>query len=400
MPAMKIPEALRNGHAAASGITGRARLGRRTKLLVRRLRPGDIAVIDHVDLDQASAQALVDARVRAVVNTAPSTSGRYPNRGPQVIIDAGIPLIDDVEGGLFSKLHDGDQVWIAEGVIYHGQHEVGAGTMLDHAQVVAAFESARAGMASQLETFNANAMEFLRREGELLLDGAGLPELRTRFERRPVVVVSKSFDHEKDLRRLRRFLKETRPVLVGVDDGADALLAAGHRPHVIVGDTEMIGDRALRCGAEVVVRAPRDGAAVGLDRLERLGVSPQVLRTSAGSQDVALLLADRGGARLLVTVGGHTNLEDYLERGRSAMASSFLTRVRVSSTLVDARAVQRLYGSPVRTSQLVMLALFGLLAVLVALAATPTGAQWWGAIGAAASDLWDLLRTWAQGWFG
>ena len=400
MPAMKIPEALRNGHAATSGITGRARLGRRTRSLVRRLRPGDIAVIDHVDLDQASAQALVDARVKAVVNTAPSTSGRYPNRGPQVIIDAGIPLIDDVQGPLFSKLHDGDQVWIADGVIYHGPHQIGAGTVLDHAQVVAAFESARAGMASQLETFNANAMEFLRREGELLLDGAGLPDLRTKFDRRPVVVVSKSFDHEKDLQRLRRFLKESRPVLVGVDDGADALLAAGHRPHVIVGDHEVISDKALRCGAEVVVRAPRDGNMVGLDRLERLGVSPHVLRTSAGSEDAALLLADRGGARLLVTVGSHTSLEDYLERGRSAMASSFLTRVRVSSTLVDARAVQRLYGSPVRTSQLLMLALFGVLAVLIALAATPTGAQWWDTIGSAVTDLWDVVGGWTQGWVG
>jgi uncharacterized membrane-anchored protein len=397
---MKIPEALRNGHASASGITGRARLGRRTRSLVRRLRPGDIAVIDHVDLDQVSAQALVDARVAAVVNTAPSTSGRYPNRGPRVLVDAGIPLIDDAQGPLFSKLHDGDQVWIAEGVVYHGPHQVGAGTVLDHAQVVAAFESARAGMASQLETFNANAMEFLRREGELLLDGAGLPDLRTKFERRPVVVVSKCFDHDKDLRRLRRFLKECRPVLVGVDDGADALLAAGHRPQVIVGDTELIGDKALRCGAEVVVRAPRDGATVGLDRLERLGVSPLVLRTSAGSEDAALLLADRGGARLLVTVGSHTSLEDYLERGRSAMASSFLTRVRVSSTLVDARAVQRLYGSPVRTSQLMLLALLGVLAVLVAVAATPTGAQWWDAIGAAVTDLWNQLRAWTQESFG
>jgi len=397
---MKIPQALRNGHAATSGITGRARLGRRTTSLVRRLRPGDIAVIDHVDLDQASAQALVDARVAAVVNTAPSTSGRYPNRGPQVIVDAGIPLVDDVQGELFSKLHDGDQVWVAEGVIYHGQHQVGAGTVLDHAQVVAAFESARAGMASQLETFNANAMEFLRREGELLLDGAGLPDLRTRFDRRPVVVVSKSFDHESDLRRLGRFLKETRPVLVGVDNGAEALLAAGHRPHVIVGDPEVISDKALRCGAEVVVRAPRDGATVDLDRLERLGVTAEVLRTSAGSEDAALLIADRGGARLLVTVGSHTSLEDYLERGRSAMASSFLTRVRVSPTLVDARAVQRLYGSPVRTSQLVLLALFGLLAVLVALAATPAGAQWWDAVATSAADLGDLVRSWTQGWFG
>ncbi|MDQ4085593.1 MAG: putative cytokinetic ring protein SteA [Actinomycetota bacterium] len=398
---MKIPVAKRNGLTASSGITGRARLGRRTRSLVRRLRPGDIAVIDHVDLDQASAQALVDARVAAVVNVSPSTSGRYPNRGPQVLVDAGIPLVDDTQGPVFAKLHDGDQVWIAEGAVYQGPDQVGAGTVLDRAQVIAAAESARTGMASQLETFNANAMEFLRREGVLLLDGGGMPDVRTRFDGRAVVVVSKCFDYEQDLRRLRRFLRERRPVLVGVDDGADALRAAGHRPHLIVGDTEAVSDKTLRCGAEVVVRAPREGPAPGLDRLERLGVSAAVVRTAATSEDAALLLAHSGGAELLVTVGSHTSLEEYLDRGRSGMASSFLTRVRVGSALVDARAVQRLYQSPVRTWQLVLLGLFGLLAVALALAATPVGQDWWHGIGAAVADLWSGVQAWlqTQGWF-
>jgi uncharacterized membrane-anchored protein len=398
---MKIPVAKRNGVSASSGITGRARLGRTTRSLARRLRPGDIAVIDHVDLDQASAQALVDARVAAVVNVSPSTSGRYPNRGPQVLVDAGITLVDDTQGPVFSKLHDGDKVWIADGVVYHGPDQVGAGIVLDHDQVVAAAESARAGMAAQLETFNANATEFLRREGELLLDGGGMPDVRTRFERRAVVVVSKRYDYERDLRRLGKFFKERRPVLVGVDDGADALRAAGHRPDLIIGDTEAISDATLRCGAEVVVRAPRDGIVVGLDRLERLGVSPTVFSTAATSEDAALLLVHRGGAALLVTVGGHTSLEEYLDRGRSGMASSFLTRVRVGSTLVDARAVNRLYHSPVRTWQLVLLGLFGLLAVALAVAATPVGQGWLHGLAGAVADLWTNLQDWlhTQGWF-
>jgi uncharacterized membrane-anchored protein len=398
---MKLPEALRHGQAAPSGITGRARLGRRTRSLVQRLRPGDVAVIDHLDLDQASAQALVDARVAAVVNVSPSTSGRYPNRGPQVIVDAGIPLIDDAHGPVFSKLHDGDQVWIADGVVYKGADQVGAGTVLDHDQALAAAESARAGMASQLETFSANAMEFLRREGELLLDGGDVPAVRTSFDGRAVVVVSRGYDYEQDLRRLRRFLKEQRPLLVGVDDGAEVLLAAGFRPHVIVGDPDTLADKTLRCGAEVVVRAPRDGGPVSLDRLERLGVSPAVFRTSATSEDAALLLADAGGARLLVTVGSHTSLEEYLDRGRSGMASSFLTRVSVGSRLLDARAVHRLYQSRVRTWQLLLLALAGLLAVALAVAATPSGQQWWQDLSRQLAGLWAAVYGQAQslGWF-
>jgi uncharacterized membrane-anchored protein len=395
---MKIPVAKRNGRAAPVGIAGRARLGRRTKSLVRRLRPGDIAVIDHVDLDQPTAQALVDAQVAAVVNVAPSTSGRYPNHGPQVIVDAGIPLVDETSGPVFAKLHDGDQLRIQDGVLYHGNEEVGVGVVLDHDQVVAAAESARSGMAAQLETFSANAMEFIRREGDLLLEGTDMPPLRTNLRGRQVVVVQRCFDYAADLRRLGRFLKERRPVLVGVDEGADVLLAAGHKPHLIVGDVEAVSDKALRCGAEVVVKVPRDGMPAGLDRLERLGVRATVFRTSATGEDAALLLADDAGARLLVTVGSHTSLEEYLDRGRSGMASSFLTRASVGPKVVDARAVQRLYQARIRTWQLVLLALFGLLAVGLAAAATPVGQGWWEAISAAATDVWAWLQELWRGW--
>jgi uncharacterized membrane-anchored protein len=388
-----MPTARRNGHAELSGVTGQARLGRRTQSLVRRLRPGDIAVIDHVDLDQASAQALVDAEVAAVVNVSPCTSGRYPNRGPQVIVDAGIPLVDAAQGPVFSALHDGDRVRVAEGVVYHGEDPVGEGTVLDHELVVTAAEAARSGMATQLETFGANAMEFVRREGDLLLDGAGVPDVRTAFHGRPVLVVSKRYDYQRDLRRLRRFIRESRPVLVGVEAGAEVLLAAGHRPHLVIGDVDALGDDVLRCGAEVVVHAHSDGAQVGLDRLERLGVSATVFRTSATSEDAALLLADSGGAPLVVTVGGHTSLEEYLDRGRSGMVSSFWTRLRLGPRLVDARAVQRLYQSRIRTWQLMLVALVGLLAVAVAVAATPVGQQWWHGLATAAEDAW----TWLQG---
>lgn len=389
---MRIPTLSRSRASGLPGITGTARLDRRTKQLVRRLKPGDIAVIDHVDLDQASAQALVDARVAAVVNVALSTSGRYPNLGPQVIVDAGIPLVDATEGPLFSHLRDGDQLRVdADGVLYRGADEIGAGQVLDREQVVAAAESARAGMVSQLETFSANAMEFLRREGDLLLDDVGVPSTRTRFERRPVVVVMKNYDYRQDLRRLKKFIRERRPVLVGVDAGAEVLLAAGHRPDLIIGDIETVSDRTLRCGAEVVIRAPRDGRLGGVERLERLGVTSIVFRTSGTSEDAAILLADSRGADLVVTVGSHATLEEYLDKGRSGMASSFLTRVRVGPMLVDARAVQRLYQSRFRTWQLVLLALVGLLTVALAVGATPVGQGWFETLGNAVADLWAAL---------
>jgi uncharacterized membrane-anchored protein len=393
---MKISATKRSDHSAPPVVTGRARLGRRTRTLVRRLRPGDVAVIDHVDLDGPTAQSLVDARVAAVVNVAPSTSGRYPNQGPQVLVDAGIPLVDRTSGPVFGTLQDGDEILIDNGVVYNREREVGAGVLLTHDDVVTAAEAARAGLAAQLETFSANAMEFIRREGPLLIEGADVPAVRTDFRGRPVVIVQKCFDYETDLRRLKRFFKECRPLLVGVDDGAEVLRAAGLRPDLIVGEVAAVSDRTLCCGAEVVVRAPRDGVPAGLDRLERLGVRATVFRTSATSEDAAMLLADNGGARLLVSVGSHTSLEEYFDRGRSGMASSFLTRLRVSGTLVDARAVERLYQPRVRTWHLLLLVLAGLLAVALAAAATPVGQQWWQSLAGLAQDLWAWAQQ--QGW--
>lgn len=392
---MKMPVVRRQGHQPVSGLQGRARLGRRTASLIRRLAPGDLAVIDHLDLDQASAQALVDAKVAAVLNVAPSTSGRYPNRGPQVLVDAGVVLVDLPDAELFSRLTDGDEVLLDHGVVYRKGVEIARGSVLDRADVFASAESARAGMAAQLEAFSANAMEFIRRDGDLLLEGVGVPSLRTQIAGRPVVVVAKNFDHERDLRALRTFIRERKPVLVGVDAGAEVLRSAGHRPHLIVGDIDTMGDRTLRCGAEIVVRAPRDGLPAGLDRLERLGVSATVFRTSVTAEDAAMLLADSAGADFIVSVGGPGGLEEYLDRGRSGMTSSFLTRLRLGPRLLDAKAVQRLHQPRVATWQLLLLALLGLLAVGAALLTTPTGEAW-------GRDLFAVLVQWweaAQGWF-
>jgi uncharacterized membrane-anchored protein len=352
---------------AAPGVTGTARLDRRTKDLTRRLRPGDIAVLDHVDLDRVSADALVACRVAAVVNAAPSISGRYPTLGPQVLVAAGIPLVDGVGTGVFSRVREGAAVRLDGGALLTADGEVLAtGRVQDAASVAEAMAQARHGLANQLEAFAANTMDYVRRERGLLLDGVGMPDLATRLEGRHALVVVRGYDHVRDLAALRHYVRDHRPVLIGVDGGADALLEAGYPPDLVVGDMDSVSDRALTSGAEVVVHAYPDGTAPGLARVRRLGVPAVTIAAAATSEDVALLLADAKGARLIVAVGTHATLLEFLDKGRGGMASTFLTRLRLGGKLVDAKGVSRL--SRPHPHRRARLALLVLVAVLLALA--------------------------------
>ena len=402
---MKFPSRQRPD-AALPGTSGPLRVDRRTSTLVRRLKPGDVAVIDHLDLDKANAQALLDCGVVAVVNASPFISGRYPNLGPELLARAGVVLVDGVGSEAFSKLHDGTPARIHDGQLFVKDEPVVSGKELSVDEITAMMEEARGGLSTQLQSFTHNTTEFLRREQDLLLHGEGAPDLRTRLAGRPVMVVVKGYDYRDDLRGLRRYIREQRPVLIGVDAGADALLEAGHRPDIVVigenglapgtrADGSTVSDKALRGAKEVVLHSDRAGRAVGSDRLERIGVRPHNFSASGTSEDVALLLADLAGASLIVSVGTHATLNEFLDRHRSGLASTFLTRLRVGPKLVDAKGVPHLYSGRVRIWHLVLVLLAGIAALLVAIAGTPVGQEWWDAVQAWLSDATD----WFQGLF-
>jgi uncharacterized membrane-anchored protein len=379
----------------ASGVSGVARVDARTKNLTKRLQHGQVAVIEHLDIDRVSAEALLACHPAAVINAVASTSGRYPNLGPEILVDGGVPLIDQVGHEIMLEIHEGDLVRVVDGKIYAGDRLVGEGTVQTAETVAAATIDARAGLAVQLESFAANTMEFLRRERELLLDGVGVPDIKTVMDGKHVLVVVRGYHYKDDLATLRPYIREFRPVLIGVDGGADALLEAGHHPHLIVGDMDSVSDHALRSGAEIVVHAYRDGRAPGLERVHALGLEPVIFPATGTSEDVAMLLADDKGAELIVAVGSHATLVEFLDKGRSGMASTFLTRLRVGGKLVDAKGVSRLYRSRVSNVQITVLLLVGLLALLAALWSTYSGNVVLGLIGAR----WDDFTSWAQGLF-
>lgn len=384
--------------AELPGISGRARLDRRTKNLTKRLKPGEIAIIAHLDVDRVSAEALAACGAGAVVNVESSVSGRYPNLGPQILLEAGIPLID-VEADLFDTVRDGETLRVEGDIIYRdtaqGSVEVASGRLHTKQTVEELMESARAGLSSQIEAFAANTMEYLAKERDLLLDGVGVPDVRTQFENRHVLVVVRGYHYREDLAMLRSYIREYRPILIGVDGGADALRDEGYRPDMIIGDMDSVSDETLRSGAELVVHAYRDGRAPGVDRLERLGLPSVVFPATGTSEDVAILLADDKGASLIVAVGTHDTLVEFLDKGRAGMASTFLTRLRVGGKLIDAKGVSRLYRSRIPAWTMVLLVVAGALAVLAALTSTPTGEAYLEVL----RSWWDRFLFWLQGLF-
>jgi uncharacterized membrane-anchored protein len=398
---MKVSDALsatvmrfrRTRAEAPLGLVAPVQSDRRTKNLTKRLRPGDIAVIDHVDLDRVSAEALVGCGVSAVLNVARSISGRYPNQGPQLLVEAGIPLVDEVDPEVFTRVRDGERLRLEGGGLYRGDELLVLGRPQTPESVAAAMAEARAGLAAQLEAFAANTMAYLQRERDLLLDGIGIPAIETDMEGRHALIVVRGYHYREDLVALRPYIREFRPVIIAVDGGADAVMEAGYRPDIIVGDFDSVSDQALASGAELVVHAYRDGRAPGLPRLTALGHTAVVFPATGTSEDVAMMLADGSGAALIVAVGTHATLEEFLDKGRSGMASTFLTRLRVGGKLVDAKGVSRLYRSRISPWALLVLVAASLLTILVAAYSSPAGQVYLTFLAAR----WDAFSYWLTG---
>ncbi|MCW2915533.1 MAG: thiamine pyrophosphokinae catalytic region [Actinomycetia bacterium] len=380
---------------AEPGVNAVARLDRRTKTLTKRLKPGEVAIIDHVDIDRVSAEALVSCGVGAVINVAPSISGRYPNLGPQILIEAGIALVDDVGPEIFAKIREGETVRVLDEVVYVGDAIMAKGIAQTAETVEASMIEAKAGLSVQLEAFAANTMEYLKRERDLLIDGVGVPDIVTELEGRHALIVVRGYHYREDLATLRPYLREYRPVLIGVDGGSDALIEAGYRPDIIVGDMDSVSDEALGCGAELVVHAYRDGRAPGLQRVHELGQEAVVFAATGTSEDVAMLLADDKGASLIVAVGTHATLVEFLDKGRAGMASTFLTRLRVGSKLVDAKGVSRLYRSRISTSSLLLLVLATFITIVAAIYVSPAS----DVLTPVLADKWQAFLFWLTGLF-
>ena len=325
-------------------IKGIALKGKRTKYLVPKLESENIAIIDHEDIDRVSGETLVLRGVKAVVNAASSVSGRYPNLGPGILVDAGIPLYDDAGQAVFDDLEDGDEIRIEDdGSLYRGDQLIAQGTPMDKVRLVQLLTAADRTMDDELEAFVRNTVEYLDKESVAIIYDPWVPKVDTLVRGRQVLIVVRGYDYKADLNALKPYIREVKPVLIGVDGGADAIIEAGFKPHIIIGDMDSVSDKTLLCGAEIIPHAYENGECPSALRLEALGLPVKPWPLSATSEDLALLLAWEKKADLIVALGTHSNLVEYLDKGRSGMASSFLVRLKVGPKLVDAKGVSKLY---------------------------------------------------------
>jgi uncharacterized membrane-anchored protein len=374
-------------------VSGSVRLGRKTKLLVKHLSRGDVAVIDHQDIDRVSAEELIAAGVGAVLNCRASASGSYPNLGPQLLVEAGVLLVDLPDDSLFKRLSDGDAITVCGGEVQCRKEVMVRGEVLDRARVLADTEARRCEIGEALERFAHNTIEHMREERELLAGRIELPRFATDFRDRSALVVVRGVGHQRDLHALRPFIRDVRPVLIAVDGGADALLEAGLKPDMVVGDMDSVSETSLLAavegGAELVVHSYPDGHAPGRQRLEDLGVPFKLVPAPGTSQDVAMLIPAEKGARLIVSVGSQFNLVEFLDRNREGMSSTFLTRLRIGEILVDAKGVSRLYRPRPGLTPLLVVILAGLIAMIAVVWLTP-----------ALRDVVDLLWLKLQLLFG
>jgi uncharacterized membrane-anchored protein len=348
-------------------VTGTARLGQRTKHLVKRLHPGDVAVIDHLNIDRIAAEELIEAGVVAVLNASPSSDGQYPNAGPLMLARAGIRLVDAPDAGLFELLKDGDELMIEGGAISVAGGEVAHGRQLEAPELERQLEQQRERIDEALAEFAENTVAHVRQETDLLTGSVEYPPTRASFRDRHVLIVVRGDRHRRDLKALRAYIRDMRPLVVAVDGGADGVLEAGLKPDVILGDMDSASDRALGCGAELIVHAYPDGRAPGCQRLVEMGLEHKVVPAAGTSEDVAMLMAYEKGAALIVSVGAHFNLVEFLDRKRAGMSSTFLTRLRIGEKLVDAKGVSRLYnpGSSLAPVGLFVVAFLILLTIVV-----------------------------------
>lgn len=345
---------------------GAARCGRRTKALAKRLGRGDIAIIDHEDLDSVAAQMLVDRNIAAVVNLSKSISGKYPNRGPSILLQAGIGLLDFWRPELMDTIKEGSLVEIQDSELTINGMVIGVGQLQTHEVVAQRLLESHQNLHSVLDSFARNTLEHASQELTQLLAPVHAPDVKIKIQDRHALVVVRGEGYKKDLQIIRGYLMGEKPVLIGVDGGADALMEMGLKPDIIIGDMDSVSDRALMCGAEIIVHTYTDERpSPGLERVQGMGLDYKMFAVPGTSEDAAMLLAFEHGAELIVAVGTHSNLYDFLDKGRQGMASTLLVRMRIGSRLVDARGVSKLYSSHKPTKQILLLLVAGLLLVAV-----------------------------------
>ncbi|OPJ56958.1 putative cytokinetic ring protein SteA [Alkalithermobacter paradoxus] len=341
------------------------KIDRKTKNLAKRLTTGDIAVINHRDIDEVAANSLVETKIKAVINADTSISGRYPNKGPEILSKKNILILDNVGKEVFESLKEGDILEIVDNNIYLQDKLIGSGEILDENKIQEKLKACHENLSNELDNFIDNTIEYAKKEKGFILGDLEMPHIKTKFMDKHALVVVRGQNYKEDLSTIISYIEEVKPVLIGVDGGADALLEFGYTPDMIVGDMDSVSDKCLKQCKEIVVHAYPDGRAPGLKRVNDLGLNATVFPAPGTSEDIAMLIAYENGAQLIVALGTHSNMIDFLEKGRKGMASTFLVRLKIGSKLIDAKGVSMLYQSRLKIKYIWGLMIAALFPILI-----------------------------------
>ncbi|ANE03945.1 putative cytokinetic ring protein SteA [Corynebacterium crudilactis] len=389
-----------NRKADLPGLHGATRICTAQGKGLKRLSEGDLAIIDAPDLSRTFAQRLLAAKPAAVLNVSRFTTGSVPNFGPQLLIDADIMLVEGFGHELLDNTKDSKKGRLTEdGQLFYGERLIANGTVFSGAAAEHAFADAQQSLLDRMEAYFGNTIQFIHSEAPLLIDGLGIPETGKSIEGRKVLVVSPGDNHRTRIKELRNFIREYDPVLIGVDGAADTLVELGYKPALIVGNPTGIGADALRSGASVILPADPDGHAVGLERIQDLGIGAMTFPSSVNSAtDLALLLVDYHNPQMIVNVGGPVTLDGIFENREDSDPAALLTRAKVGTKLVDGSVIAALYNMR-NTSSLgwlwALLAVLVVLAVIIVIAGT-AGA---GSFTDNLIDTWNSFALTVQGWF-
>lgn len=346
-------------------IKGMLKKDKKTKNLTKRLEYGDIALIDHKDLDEVAALSLVESKIKCLINMSETISGRYPNQGPSILLEANIPIFEVKEENIYNQIVEGDIIEIIDDYIVYKGNKIAQCKLLDEDTIKELLDIGFHNTEKELERFIENTLEYAKKEKGLVTGKISIPRTKTKINGKHVLVVVRGKDYKMDLDAIRSYIDEVNPIFIGVDGGGDALLDYGYIPHIVVGDMDSVSDKCLKKTKEIIVHAYPDGCAPGLKRIKNLGLDAQVFPAPGTSEDIALLLSYANGADLIVAVGTHTNMIDFLEKGRSGMSSTFLVRLKVGSILVDAKGVNKLYHSSLKLKYVIGIAIAALIPIAV-----------------------------------
>lgn len=346
-------------------IKGMLKKDKKTKNLTKRLEYGDIALIDHKDLDEVAALSLVESKIKCLINMSETISGRYPNQGPSILLEANIPIFEVKEENIYNQIVEGDIIEIIDDYIVYKGNKIAQCKLLDEDTIQELLDIGFHNTEKELERFIENTLEYAKKEKGLVTGKISIPRTKTKINGKHVLVVVRGKDYKMDLDAIRSYIDEVNPIFIGVDGGGDALLDYGYIPHIVVGDMDSVSDKCLKKTKEIIVHAYPDGRAPGLKRIKNLGLDAQVFPAPGTSEDIALLLSYANGADLIVAVGTHTNMIDFLEKGRSGMSSTFLVRLKVGSILVDAKGVNKLYHSSLKLKYVIGIAIAALIPIAI-----------------------------------